>query len=597
MFGWCRQKVLGVARWGPGGERPAILLAVNRASPGASRPSARSPSPLILGAVVILAVFLSMGIGCNTSRWAGGPMDRNDIFSTKIRPASGDTARLLRNAHYFKLMGQPQLALKELEEAHALDPDNLKVVDTLAHCYEEVGQFDRAQKLYQEALSRHGANPALNNNLCFSYYLSGRWEQAEACYRQVLARDPGNRAARNNLGLLYCRTGKIEEARRLWREAEGKAAAEKKVNQAMAALGMSAPTAYAQSDEAAPAKGKLAETPAKEGTRAKTGGPRPMATVQAPSPGGARLARRTEIAAKPAEAPPAATSPAVAAAPRPVTKTVKKDQAAAPKVSQIAATAPRPVAETVKKEQAAASKATQPAAVAPKPVAEIETVKKDQAAAPKVSQIAATAPRPVAETVKKEQAAAPKATQPAAVAPKPVAEIETVWQDQVAVPEATQAVAAASRPVAETETVKKDQTAAAEASQPAAVAKTSHTATNPAPDGPNYLTCKELVETGIEVRNGAGTRFLAHRTRSMLTLEGFTVKHIGNYLDFGAKKTLIYYRPGAQRVVRFLRRDFFPTAKAEQKRKLRKGVQVKVVLGHDFVKRPDLMAQLARGSN
>jgi hypothetical protein len=196
--------------------------------------------------------------------------------------------------------------------------------------------------------------------------------------------------------------------------------------------------------------------------------------------------------------------------------------------------------------------------------------------------------------VKKEQAAASKAAQPAAVVPKPVAEIETVWQGHAAVPEAIQSVAVAPRPVADT--VKKDQAVAPEATQPAAVAKTGHTPTNPAPEGPNYLTCKELVETGIEVRNGAGTRFLAHRTRSMLSQEGFTVKHIGNHVDFGAKKTLIYHRPGAERVARFLSRDFFPTAKAEQKRKLRKGVQVKVVLGHDFVKRPDLMAQLARGS-
>jgi len=542
MFGWCRQKVLGVPRWGPERKRPALSLAVDRGFSGASRPSASSPLALVLGAAAILAAFLATGIGCNTSRGAGGPMDRNDIFSSKIRPASGDTSRLLRNAHYFKLMGQPQLALKELEEAHALDPGNLKVVDSLAHCYEELGQFDRAQKLYQEALSRHGANAALNNNLCFSYYLSGRWEQAEACYRQVLARDPGNHTARNNLGLLYCRTGKPEEARRLWREAEGEAAAEKKVNLALAALGMSVPAAYAQSDEAAPDKGKPVETPAKEKAQAKTGQPGPVAGVQAPSPGGARLARRTEIAAKPAEAPPAATS-------------------------QAAAVAPRPVVETVKKEQAAASKATQPAP---------------------------EARRPVAEAVKKEQAAAPKVTQPAAVAPKPAAEIETVWQGQAAVPEAIQSVAVAPRPVAET--VKKDQAVAPEATQPAAVAKTGHTPTNPAPEGPNYLTCKELVGTGIEVRNGAGTRFLARRARSMLTQEGFTVKHIGNHLDFGAKKTLIYYRPGAERVVRFLGRDFFPTAKAEQKRKLRKGVQVKVVLGHDFAKRPDRMAQMARGS-
>ena len=544
MFGWCKQKVVGVPRWGPARGRPALSLAVDRGFSGAFRPFVRSPLAMALGAVAILAALLATGAACNTSHLAGGPMDRNDIFSSKIRPASGDPSRLLRNAHYFKLMGQPQLALKELEEAHVLDPDNLKVVDTLAHCYEELGQFDRAQKLYQEALKRHEANAALNNNLCFSYYLSGRWEQAEACYRQLLARDPGNHAARNNLGLLYCRTGKPEEARRLWREAEGEGAADKKVNQALAALGMSVPAAYAQSDEAAPAKGKRVETPAKEKAQAKTGQPGPVAGVQAPSPGGARLARRTEIAAKPAEAPPAATSQAAPVARRPVVETVKKEQATAPKATQTAAVGSRPVAET--------------------------------------------------ETVKKEQATAPKVTQPAAGGPQPVAEIETVWQGQAAVPEAIQAAAVMPKPVAET--VKKEQAAAPEATQPAAVPKTGHTPTNPAPEGPNYLTCQELVGTAIEVRNGAGTRFLARRTRSMLTQEGFTVKQIGNHVDFGTKKTLIYYRPGAERVARFLGRDFFPTAKAEQNRRLRKGVQVKVVLGHDFVKRPDLMAQLARGS-
>ena len=42
-----------------------------------------------------------------------------------------------QNAHYYKLMGQPELGLKELELAHQQNPDNLQIVDLLAQNYEE----------------------------------------------------------------------------------------------------------------------------------------------------------------------------------------------------------------------------------------------------------------------------------------------------------------------------------------------------------------------------------------------------------------------------------------------------------------------------
>ena len=163
-----------------------------------------------------------------------------------------DVARLLRNAHYYKLMGRPELALKELELAHQQDPDNLQIVNILAQNYEALGHFDRARTLYREALTRQ-PNPALANNLCFTYYLEGRYQEAETCFRQTLARDPGNEAARNNLGLLYCRLGRQDEARQLWQEAEGNAAAAYKTRQALAALGLSDGAVYARTHGAAPA--------------------------------------------------------------------------------------------------------------------------------------------------------------------------------------------------------------------------------------------------------------------------------------------------------------------------------------------------------
>ena len=166
-----------------------------------------------------------------------------------------------RNAHYYKLMGQPELGLKELELAHQQNPDNLHIVNFLAQNYEELGKFEAARQLYQEALTRHGSHPVMANNLCFSYYLEGRWQEAETCFRQTLARDPQNVAARNNLGLLYCRLGRQDEARRLWQEAEGVAAADGKVSQALAALGMPDRAVYARRPEPAPPAAKATQAP------------------------------------------------------------------------------------------------------------------------------------------------------------------------------------------------------------------------------------------------------------------------------------------------------------------------------------------------
>jgi thioredoxin-like negative regulator of GroEL len=201
--------------------------------------------------LVGLGMIWALGVvGCAQVKSSGYIEATSGAFFPNVRQSFGEVSRLLRNAHYYKLMGRPELALKELELAHQQDPDNLKIVNTLAQHYEASGDFETARKLYREALTRQ-PHPALANNLCFTYYLEGRWQEAETCYRQTLAHDPGNEAARNNLGLLYCRLGRQDEARQLWQEAEGHAAAAYKTRQALAALGMSDGAAYAQKPEPA----------------------------------------------------------------------------------------------------------------------------------------------------------------------------------------------------------------------------------------------------------------------------------------------------------------------------------------------------------
>ena len=105
------------------------------------------------------------------------------------------------------------------------------------------------------------------------------------------------------------------------------------------------------------------------------------------------------------------------------------------------------------------------------------------------------------------------------------------------------------------------------------------------------------MDTAIEVRNGTWTRNLAHHTRSLLCQEGFTVAKIGNHVDFGAAKTMVYYRPGAERVARAVSNVVFPGAELAPSLTLSKGMDIKILLGADLLQRPQLMAGLVAGNN
>jgi len=107
------------------------------------------------------------------------------------------------------------------------------------------------------------------------------------------------------------------------------------------------------------------------------------------------------------------------------------------------------------------------------------------------------------------------------------------------------------------------------------------------------LTAPELMLTAIEVLNGTRTAHLARRTRTLLTQEGFSVTRIGNYINFGAERTIIYYRPEAQRVAQALGETLFPGAGLEPSMKLRKDIGVQILLGADLMERPQLLARLA----
>ena len=90
------------------------------------------------------------------------------------------------------------------------------------------------------------------------------------------------------------------------------------------------------------------------------------------------------------------------------------------------------------------------------------------------------------------------------------------------------------------------------------------------------------METHIAILNGNGIHNLAHSTRSRLHLEGYRVVAINNFSNFGVDRTVIYYRPEAERVATILNKKFFPGAELEPAPRLADSIDVKVVLGHDL---------------
>ncbi|MBW1953486.1 MAG: tetratricopeptide repeat protein [Deltaproteobacteria bacterium] len=429
-------------------------------------------------AVILLIVgFLTSGCG-------NRPIYNSWLkqFSTHVRPYYGDINRLQQNARYFKMIGKPELAIKDLEEAHRQCPEDLKVINILARTYDELGEFDRAQELYQQGLAQQSKNPAMINNLGFSYYLAGKFQQAEDCFRKVLVHEPNNLLARNNLGLLLCRQERLEEARQLWTEIDGQAQAQKKMKEVLAMLGMRAPEIYAQKSPS-----------------------RPISAPSSMEPGNFPISEAKKVAAK---------------EPSHEVRSEPEKQPMAAKEKPVVSVEPSP-------SRVVTSKNIQSAAIEQKPYQSADITAKLE-----------------------EPSISPKAT--------PVA-TESVRPDEITV----------SKP------------------------ERSETTDQQAPKLP-ILTAQELLETAIDIRNGNGVKNMARDTRSRLSLEGFNVVSIANHIDFGARKTLIYYRPGKDRVVKVLSRKFFPVAKAEESLNLPSWSDVKIILGHDLVPQNTFLAKLAK---
>jgi len=280
-----------------------------------------------------------------------------------------------------------------------------------------------------------------------------------------------------------------------------------------------------------------------------------------------------------------------------------------------AAPAPRPLAAAPKAEVNEAAKPTEPGLALPQQpaasrqpksatpaiiasqdgsllVAEGQTSVKATAATALAE--SAKAPAPVLVTTQAGSLAAePPITTKAATPATPAATRPTAGLTEaakVAPPPAPPVAASSGKSVAAQGETLVTAPAPARALAAAARAKVKKAAKATAPR--TILAAAERVKTGIEILNGNGIRGLARLTQTVLFQEVFNVARIGDYINFGAESTVIYYRPGTERVARVLHSEIFPEAQLAESSKLRKGVAIKILLGRDLLEQPQIMARL-----
>lgn len=512
----------------------------------------------------------------------------------QIRPAN-NTALLLRNASYLKKIGRVELAVEDLEDAHAQEPENLEILDALIQCYEELRDFDRAQELYEEALSRSGQHPALENNRCYSLYLQGRLGQAEACFRKVLARQPDNQAARNNLGLVLCQQGRTAEALAMWREALSDGEARQRLGQALASLGKEPPPNPAAAAPA-PAPQQVAaavDTAAPSVSSGPGSSPATPASPPAAAPA-PRLRGPAPTLAASADTTPSsgeATSRELAESPRPAAATAQPDETRPPVLSVSDLTETRIELKNGNGFHGDARVARRQLALEGFNVVAIgnhidfgldETIITYRPESVRVAKALAAKHFPGAK-LQENGKLSPEVDIRIALGRDRLDNLNIAClHEDMKISHHAEPPSAAETAVRATQ-------------EKVAVRKAPNQPVAPLAGLSDSPAVQDISQARIEIKNGNGVRGQAREIRQRLAAEGFTVASIGNHVDFGLQKTIIAYRPESARVAQALYKKFFPEAILQEEAALPTWTDVRVSLGRDLISAHSHLAQCSPG--
>jgi len=129
-------------------------------------------------------------------------------------------------------LGKKEMAVKALEQARALNPDNEETSSLLAQIYAEKGNVKKATELAPK-----GGDPTALLNIGIKFYNAHKDKEALATLKKVVSIDPKKAKAWRLLGLTYVRMGKLDDAKASFKKALAADPKDAESKQMLSALG------------------------------------------------------------------------------------------------------------------------------------------------------------------------------------------------------------------------------------------------------------------------------------------------------------------------------------------------------------------------
>ncbi|MFH1563242.1 MAG: tetratricopeptide repeat protein [Nitrospirota bacterium] len=104
-------------------------------------------------------------------------------------------------------------AIKEMEQASALFPDDPNYLRILGELYQVTGKIDKSIELLKKAIVYNSKNADLYGKLGKIYFDQKKYKEAETQFKKAIELDAKNIFARNNLGTIYINQQKLKQAR------------------------------------------------------------------------------------------------------------------------------------------------------------------------------------------------------------------------------------------------------------------------------------------------------------------------------------------------------------------------------------------------
>ncbi|MBS1187234.1 MAG: hypothetical protein H6R04_1252 [Burkholderiaceae bacterium] len=505
----------------------------------------------------LLPVVCSVPVlfGCSSMADKSPPPD----MATRIEPMQRVRHSASYANDYYQLgryyQGQDRLdkAAEAYIKALEIHSDYVDAQNALGTVYSKQGKYDEAVAVFNSILKTKPQVAKVYNNLGYTYFLQGKHGEAIVAFEKALKLEPGNQRTHNNIGAAYRKSGNEDSALIAFARAAELSSPQ------LAAKKTAAPaSAVASIDASVTASATSAPSSASK--------PEPAAPLAA-------MATTTNLAAPAAVAAISETktpvTPASSDTPRVVN--LQPEIVRSVTLQPHGITAVAAVAET---------KNVTTADRVPAPV-QVATVE-----APRIVNLHAQADINV--TLHPYGTTTINVATPHMLALSPAQFFESTPLAKL-IPESTLLgdslmVLASSITTADRNDPDNQQPASSAATIPAAPVPESGTGKQADKPEPMLKPDERQTESGyqLEIANGNGITGMARRTRAMLAEQGLPHARLTNSKPYRQKQTVIHYRAGYHDQALALSQKLARKAVLRQDENLRRGTDIKLILGKDM---------------